>query len=115
MLCRHAVGHHLLQALALDFVLDPQGYPDMTGARHVHQIARRNRQVGGQPCALGADRILGHLHHQRLPLMDQGTDAFHGAAFAIGYLGGMDERRTFQADVDERRLHPRQYPYHRPL
>lgn len=47
--------------------------------------------------------------------MDQGTDAFHGAAFAIGYLGGMDERRTFQADVDERRLHPRQYPYHPPL
>ncbi|MNT38204.1 hypothetical protein D3C72_1743890 [compost metagenome] len=44
--------------------------------------------------------------------MHQGADAFHRTAFAGADFRGVDERRAVQADVDERRLHPRQHPYH---
>ncbi|MCY1292713.1 hypothetical protein D9M70_419490 [compost metagenome] len=108
----NAVRHHLLEALALGFVLDLQGNAHMAGARHVHQVARGNRQLGGQARALAADGVLGDLHHQALALVHQGADAFHRTAFAGADFRGVDERRAVQADVDERRLHPRQHPYH---
>lgn len=83
----------------------------MGSTRHVHQIARRNRQLRGQPRAFGTDRILGDLHHQALAFVHQRTDAFHRRAFAQGDFGGMNECRTIQADVDEGRLHSRQHPH----
>ncbi|MCY1283375.1 hypothetical protein D9M70_322520 [compost metagenome] len=106
-----AVGHHLLEALALGFVLDLQGNAHMAGARHVHQVARRDRQLRGQACALAADGVLGDLHHQALAFMHQGADALDGAALAGADFRGMDEGGTVQPDVDEGRLHPRQYPH----
>ncbi|MNE12753.1 hypothetical protein D3C76_966830 [compost metagenome] len=84
----------------------------MTGARHVHQVTGRDRQLGGQARALGADRVLGHLHHQALSFMHQGTDALDRRAFAQGNFRGVNERCAVQADVDERRLHARQHPHH---
>ncbi|MCY1427025.1 hypothetical protein D9M71_428550 [compost metagenome] len=107
-----AVGDHPLQAITLDFVLDLQGNADMAGARHINEIARRNRQLGGQTRALGADGVLGDLHHQALPLVHQRADAFHRATLAGGNLRRMDERRTFQADIDEGRLHAGQHANH---
>lgn len=83
----------------------------MRGTRHIYQVARRNRQLRGQACAFGADGVLGDLHHQALPFVHQGTDAFDRRALAQRDLRGMDERGTVQADVDECRLHPRQYPH----
>ena len=48
---RHAITDHLLEALTFGFVFDLQRNADMSGARHVHQVARRNRQLRGQACA----------------------------------------------------------------
>ncbi len=108
----HAVADHLLEALALGFVFDLQGNADMGGARHVHQVARRNRQLRGQARALGADGVLGDLHHQALAFMHQRADVLHGRPFAHGNFRRVDECRAVQADVDEGRLHARQHPYH---
>ena len=47
----HAITDHLFKAFALGFVFDLQRNADMSGARHVHQVARRNRQLRGQACA----------------------------------------------------------------
>src|SRR5690606_26573693 len=107
-----AFGHHLLETLALGLVLDTQGNPDVAGSRHVDQVARRNRQLRGQPCALGADGVLGHLHHQALPIVYQRADGLDRVALAGGNFRGMDEGRALQADVDERRLHAGQHPHH---
>src|SRR5690606_26349058 len=96
-----AFGHHLLETLALGLVLDTQGNPDVAGSRHVDQVARRNRQLRGQPRALGADGVLGHLHHQALPIVYQRADGLDRVALAGGNFRGMDEGRALQADVDE--------------
>ncbi|MNO70338.1 hypothetical protein D3C76_612170 [compost metagenome] len=108
----NAAADHLLEALTLGFILDLEGNAHMAAARHVHQVARRDRQLGGQARALGADRVLGHLHHQGLSLVHQGGDVLYRRAFALGYFRGMDERRALQADVDEGRLHARQDTHH---
>ena len=84
----------------------------MAGARHVDQVAGRDRQLRGQACALGANGILGDLHHQALALMHQCIDRLDGVAFAAGYLRGMNESGAIQPDVDEGRLHTRQHPHH---
>ncbi|MNJ63524.1 hypothetical protein D3C77_594360 [compost metagenome] len=78
----------------------------MTGARHVHQVTRRNRQLSGQARAFGADGVFGDLHHQTLAFMYQGADAFHRGAFALGDFRRVNKGCAIQADVDERRLHP---------
>ncbi|MNE96956.1 hypothetical protein D3C80_1952380 [compost metagenome] len=44
--------------------------------------------------------------------MHQCADALHGTAFAVADFRGMNERRAIEADVDESRLHARQYPHH---
>ncbi|MCY1423319.1 hypothetical protein D9M71_390280 [compost metagenome] len=83
----------------------------MGRARHVHQVARRDRQLSGQACAFGTDRVLGHLHHQALAFVHQCADALDRRAFAQGNFRRMNERGTVQADIDECRLHSRQYPH----
>jgi hypothetical protein len=64
--------------------------------------------------ALGADRILDHLHHQRLPLEHLALDrylrrALGAHAVATVQVGHVQEGRALQADVDERTLHARQH------
>ncbi|MNO90501.1 hypothetical protein D3C76_820230 [compost metagenome] len=112
VLAVHATADHLLEAITLGFVFDLEGNTDMAAARHVHQVARRDRQLRGQAGALGADRVLGHLYHQRLAFMHQRGDVFYRRAFALGNFRGMDEGSPLQADVDERRLHAGQHAYH---
>lgn len=51
------------------------------------------------------------LHHQALPFVHQGADAFDRRAFAQGNFRSMDKRGTIQADVDEGGLHPRQHAH----
>ncbi|MCY1400617.1 hypothetical protein D9M71_157120 [compost metagenome] len=107
----YAITDHLLEALALGFVFDFQGNADVAGARHVHQVPRRNRKLRGQPGPFGANRILGDLDHQALALMHQGADGFHRRPLAHGDFRGMNERRAIQANIDEGRLHARQHPH----
>ncbi len=84
----------------------------MAGARHVHQVARWDRQLRGQARALGANGVLGDLHHQTLPFVNQGVDRLDRITLASGNLGSMDERSAIQPYVDERRLHTRQDAHH---
>ena len=65
----HQSLHPLAQALALlgrDFLR----HADVVVLRQKHQVTAGDADLGGQPCALGADRVLNDLHHQRLPLED---------------------------------------------
>src|SRR5690606_3047111 len=107
-----AAGDDVTQAVALGLVLDLQGNAHVRGARHVDQVARRYREVGGEPRTLGADGVLGDLHHQRLALVHQRADRLDGCAFALGDFRCVDERGPLQADIDKRRLHAGQHPYH---
>ncbi|MNE06608.1 hypothetical protein D3C80_992020 [compost metagenome] len=108
----HAVADHLLEAVSLGFVFDLQRNADMAAARHVHQVARRDRQLGGQACALGANRVLGHLYHKGLAFVHQRRDGLDRRAFTLRNFRRMDERGALQADVDEGRLHAWQHTHH---
>ena len=46
----------------------------MIDSGHVDQMASRQGDVGGDAGALGADRLLGDLHQQLLPLLQQLLD-----------------------------------------
>ena len=81
--------------------------------RQKHQHPSGNADLCGQPGALAADGVLDHLHQQRLPRIEQFFDGAGGAPFldpALPQVGHVQEGRTFQSDVDERRLHARQHP-----
>ncbi|MNP15025.1 hypothetical protein D3C76_1073640 [compost metagenome] len=112
VLAFHAVADHLLEAVTLGFVFDLQRNADMAAAWHVYQVARRDRQLGGQARTFGADRVLGHLHHKGLAFMHQCSDGFDCRAFTLGNFRRMDERSALQADVDEGRLHAWQHTHH---
>ena len=106
-----AVGDDLFQALALGFVFDFQRDAHMRCARHVHQITGWDREMRGQARALGANRVFGDLHHQRLALVHQRADRLYRLALALGDFGGVNKGRTFQSDIDKGRLHARQHAH----
>src|SRR5450759_3182981 len=70
-------GQHLLhlvaQHLAPAFILDALRDADVRILRQVHQHPAGDADLGREACALGADRVLDHLHQQRLAL---GEDFF---------------------------------------
>ena len=85
-----------------------------------HQQAPGKADLGRQACALGANRVLDDLHHQRLSLkylffnrhLRLAFSGEHGglaAILALPHIGHMQERRALQTDVDEGRLHARQH------
>jgi hypothetical protein len=85
--------------------------------RQEHQHAPGDRHLRRQPRALGADRVLDHLHHQRLALEHLPFDRHRGRAVdaaAVGRMqvGHMQERGPFEADIDECALHAGQHPRH---
>ena len=71
-----------------------------------------------KPRALGADRVLDHLHRQRLALEDDALDRRrrHRARRMVAarrsavdeHVGDVQEGGALEADLDERRLHPGQ-------
>ena len=79
--------------------------------------------MGGETCALGAERVLDHLHQQLLALVQQAGNGFRLAGVAVGqflaldhgHVGGMQERRAIHADIDEGGFHPGQHPADAPL
>ena len=103
----------LAQALALGLVLDPLRDADVRILRKVDEQPAGEAHLRGQPCALGADRVLDHLHEQRLALVQDPLDGPDVAA-AVAVLavlpdvGDVEERRALEADLDERALHSRQ-------
>ena len=108
-----------LVALFLRYFL---GHANVVVLRQKNQQATSNADLGGQPCALAANRILDDLDQQGLTLKyllfnRQNSDSL---AFRIclsrccsaEHISHMQKRRPVHADVDERRLHARQYPGH---
>ena len=96
---------------------------DVVVLRQEHQQAPRDADLRGQPRALGADRVLDHLHHQGLALEHLPLDghlrqavAHEPGRLALGLpvpdVGHVQERRAFESDIDESRLHAGQHPRH---
>ena len=107
-------------AVGLDLVEDPpqalalvvgQALGDAVGRAvgDEHDEAAGQRDLLGQPGALGADRVLGDLAEDRLPVLQDLLDP--GLALLLDVLGvvldvtPVEHRVLGRADVDERRLH----------
>ncbi len=126
------------QALLLLFVLDAPRDADVIDRRHEHEVASRQGDVRGDAGALGADRLLGHLHQDLLTLLQQLLDMrqllfllgqvlrrSRRAIAAVGelldrldlveHVGDVKKGGLLQADIDEGRLHPRQHADDPPL
>ena len=107
-----AVELHLVedppQALAL-VVGQALGDAVGRGAGDEHDEAPGQRDLLGQPCALGPDRVLGDLADDRLPVLQDLLDP--GLALLLDVLGvvldvtPVEHRVLGRGDVDERRLH----------
>ena len=111
---RHARAQLLAQLGRADLLRDA----DVIVLRQEDEEAPGDRDLRRQPRALGADRILDHLHRQRLPFEDDALDRRrrHGAGRMVAArrpavdedVGNVQERGALEADLDERRLHPGQ-------
>ena len=102
------------QAFALGLVLDALRDADVRILRQVDQEPARQAHLRRQARALGADRVLDHLHEQRLALVQDLLDGARiGAAVAVlpvlPDVGDVQERRALEADLDEGALHSRQH------
>ncbi len=110
-----AVGQEQLQLAAQDFALglvpDPLGDADVRVLRQVDEQSSGKADLRRKAGALGADRVLDHLHEQRLPLVQDLLDRTRVAAAVpvlpmLPDVGDVQERRPLEADLDERALHP---------
>ncbi len=104
----------LAQALPLGLVLDAGRHADALSEGHENQVTGRDSYEGREPRALGAERILEHLHQDVRTLAHQLADvvgARRGAAVlrvvGLDDVRGVQKRRALEADIDERRLHAR--------
>ena len=99
-----------LQALAL-VVLEPARDADPVAVRRVDEEAARERDLRRQPRALRAHRVLDGLDEHLLAAGDELLDAL-AVALALELrhddLVHVEEAVAVEADVDERRLHPRE-------
>ena len=80
----------------------------------MNQHPAGDADLGGQPRALGAERVLEHLHGDVLALGEDALDRL-GAVAVVAFapdVGHVQEGGAFETDIDERRLHARQHPHH---
>ena len=100
------------QRLALFCALDALRHANMRFLRQIDQQPPGDADLRGKPRALAADRLLDHLHQQRLPVKKNFFDRLGGiGVIAVSPdIGNMQECRALQADVNEGRLHPGQHP-----
>jgi hypothetical protein len=111
----HARAQLLAQLVRADLLRDA----DVVVVRQKNQHASGHRDLRRQPRALAADRVLDHLHGERLALEHLALDR-HGrrlATTAAGIerriqVGHVEERGAIQPDVDEGALHARQHACH---
>jgi hypothetical protein len=102
------------QAFALRLVLDPLRDADVRILRQVDEKPAREADLRGKARALGADRILDHLHEQRLALVQDFLDRPRVAA-AVSVLpvlpdvGDVEKSGALESDLDECALHTRQH------
>ena len=84
-------------------LLKAAGDPDAAAAGHVHQVAPGQRDLGAQPGALVAHRVLGDLHQDLLAVLERVADAA-GALLALRRRDLVDVEKAvlLEAEVDER-------------
>src|SRR5262245_51905753 len=116
---RQALLELLAQKLAAALVLDALRDADVRVLRQVHEQAPGDRDLRREAGARGPDRVLDHLHHDRLSLGEDLLDrARRRAGLAVlAFLpdvSDMQERRALQPDLDEGGLHAGQHPHHPP-
>ena len=101
------------QDLALGLVLDALRDADVRILRQVDQQPAGQAHLRRQARALGADRVLDHLHQQRLALVQDALDRLVVAAVSVlavlPDVGDVQERGALEADLDERGLHAGQH------
>jgi hypothetical protein len=94
-------------------VLEPARDADALAVGRVDHVAAGDRELHGEPRALGLERVLDDLHDDLLPRLEQVGDARAGllAAAALHLLDArqhdlvdVQEAVLVEADVDERRL-----------
>ena len=98
---------------SLRFVLDLLRNADMRLLRQIDERSAGDTDLRRQARSLRADRVLDDLDHQRLAFEDRFFDGLQRPRMFAGCarlpdIGDMQERRAFETDIDERRLHPRQ-------
>ena len=110
------VEHRRAEALALGEILDSRRDAHAAALRHVHEVARRQRDVGGEPRAFRAQGVLDHLHqnlvslgHQRAYVLGARRLDARALVARIEYVRRVQKCGPLQADLDERRLHARQH------
>src|SRR5881394_919633 len=110
-------GQQVFQALAQlgapAFILDPLRDADVGIVRQVDEEAPGERDLGRKARAFRADRILHHLHEDRLALGEDLLDWLCILA-VLPDVGDVQERRALEAYIDERRLHAGQDARHAP-
>ena len=98
---------------ALGLVADALRDADVRVLRQVDEQAPGEADLRRQARALGADRVLDHLHQQRLALVQDLLDGLLLAAVPVlpvlPDVGDVQERGALQADLDECALHSRQH------
>ena len=108
----------LAQRVAFRLVADALGNADVRFVRQVDQHPPGDADVGGQPRALGPQRILDHLDQQGLALEQQLLDgglrrmvaAADASVAVLPQVRHVDEGRPLLADVHEGALHAGQHP-----
>ena len=98
------------QAFALGLVLDALRDADMRILRQIDEQPPGKTDLRGEPRALGADRVLDHLHQQRLALVEDALDRAVFVTMAVLAMfpdvGDVQKRRALEPDLDESGLHP---------
>ena len=96
-----------LQALAL-VVAEPPADAGEVLVRGEHEVATGQRDLGREPGALAAHRVLRDLDHHGLARLQHVLDARRRPLEVLGpvvHLAGVQHAVAATADVDERRLH----------
>ena len=112
------LGHDLLEDLLQAGPLRVRQFAADAGhrrTRHVHQVTTGQAHLAGQPGALVADRVLGHLDQDGLAGFQRRFNPLGVALEPAGvevHLAGVEHGVAALADVDERRLHGRQHVLH---
>ena len=86
------LGDHLPELGPLLAALDLPAHPDLGGVGHVDQEAAGEGDLRGDPAALGADRLLGHLDREGLALLEDVLDVGQRAAGRDLALPGLRRR-----------------------
>src|SRR6202008_514035 len=110
------------QARAFAVVLDARRDADALALRQVDEIARGNADEGREPRALGAERILQHLHedlvalaHVLAAVLAPFLEDLAGLFVGERHVRDVQESGAFEADVDEGGLHAGQDARHATL